>query len=110
MGCDERRIVMPASLNLVGDNKCMVKVIRDSVTGSMGSSGELLIQDSVDGDIGNSAVIDVCQRIVSGDALMNTISVAYAYDDSTDKTNILFTCQNEPNHTGAVHLNYNIIV
>lgn len=101
---------MPASLNLVGDNKCMVRVIRDSVTGSMGTSGELLIQDSVDGDIGNSAVIDVCQRIVLGDALMNTISVAYSYDDSTDKTNILFTCRNEANHTGPVHLNYNIIV
>lgn len=101
---------MPASLNLVGDNKCMVKITRGSVTGSMGSSGELLIQEQVDGDIGNRAVIDVCQRIVSGDALMNNIAVAYAYDESTDKTNIMFTCNNEPNHTGAVHLNYNIIV
>lgn len=101
---------MPASLNLVGDNKCMVRVIRGSVTDTMGTSGELLIQESVDGDIGNRAVIDVCQRIVLGDALMNSVAVAYAYDESTDKTNILFTCQNEANHTGPVHLNYNIIV
>lgn len=101
---------MPNSLNLVGDNKCMVKVIRGSVTGSMGTSGELLIQGSVNGDIGNSAVIDVCQRIVSGDALMNSVAVAYNYDENTDKTNMLFTCRNEANHTGPVHLNYNIIV
>lgn len=101
---------MPASLNLVGDNKCMVRVIRGSVTGSMGSSGELLIQENVDGDIGDRATISVCQRIVSGDALMNSVTVAYAYDESTDKTNILFTCRNEANHTGPVHLNYSIIV
>lgn len=101
---------MPASLNLVGDNKCMVRVIRGSVTGSMGSSGELLIQENVDGDIGDRATISVCQRIVSGDALMYSVVVAYSYEESTDKTNIMFICKNEPNHTGPVHLNYNIIV
>ena len=101
---------MPASLNLVGDNKCMVRVIRGSVTGSMGTSGELLIQENVDGDIGDRATISVCQRIVLSDALMNSVTVAYAYDESTDKTNIMFICHNEANHTGAVHLNYNIIV
>ena len=101
---------MPASLNLVGDNKCMVRVIRGSVTGSMGSSGELIIQTSEDGDIGDRAVIDVCQRVVSGDALMYSIGAAYSYDESTDKTNIMFICHNDAGHTGAVHLNYNIIV
>lgn len=101
---------MPASLNLVGDNKCMVRVIRGSVTGSMGSSGELLIQENVDGDIGDRATISVCQRIVLGDALLNTITPSYAYDSATDKTNIGFMCTNNPNHAGTVHLNYSIIV
>lgn len=101
---------MPASLNLVGDNKCMVRVIRGSVTGSMGTSGELLIQETVDGDIGNRATISVCQRIVLGDSLLNTITSSYTYDSSTDKTIIGFSCTNNPNHAGPVHLNYSIIV
>ena len=101
---------MPASLNLVGDNKCMVRVIRGSVTGSMGASGELLIQEKVDGDIGNRATISVCQRIVPGDALLNNIMPFYTYDSATDKTNIGFMCTNNPDHAGAVHLNYTIIV
>ena len=101
---------MPASLNLVGDNKCMVRVIRGSVTDSIGASGEVIIRDEVDGDIGNRATISVCQRIVLGDALLNTITPSYAYDSTTDKTSIGFSCTNNPNHAGTVHLNYSIIV
>ena len=101
---------MPNSLNLVGDNKCMVRVIRGSVTDSMGTSGELIVRDEVDGDIGNRATVSVCQRIVTGDVLLNTITPSYAYDSATDKTVIGFSCTNNPNHAGPVHLNYSIIV
>lgn len=101
---------MPASLNLVGDNKCMVRVIRGSVSDSIGASGELLIHEEVDGDIGNRATISVCQRIVLGDALLNNIMPFYSYNSTTDKTDVGFMCTNNPDHAGAVHLNYTIIV
>ena len=96
------------TLNYVGDNKCFSKVIRGSVTGNVVASDTTILVEHIDGNIGNSAVISVCQRIQLGDRLLAAVCVAYAYNSDTGKTDVSFYCTNESANAGVVHLNYTI--
>jgi hypothetical protein len=98
------------TLNFVGDNKCFSRVMRGSITGTVAASDTTILVEHVNGDVGDGAVISVCQRIELGDRLLSAVCVAYAYNGDTGKTDISFYCTNESANSGTVHLNYTIVI
>ena len=100
---------MPARLNLVGDNKCMVAIGHHSVTGTMDNTGLMYIAFNIEGDIGHDAVIMTSQELRTGDVALRTIMVSFAYDPTHDRTNVLFTGTNEAGNSGDVKINYVVV-
>lgn len=100
---------MPQTLNLVGDNKCFVNIIRGSVTSTIGDTGEVYIPFNINGNIGENGVISVCQELRSGDVVLKHIYVGYTYDEASDRTSVMLICNNEPDHGGTVKINYLVI-
>lgn len=100
---------MPATVNLVGDNKCLVRVVKGSATGTMDNTGKMYIAFTVNGDIGDGAVISATQQLRTGDVALTTLWSSYLYDEAHDRTDIVFIGTNEPDHSGDVKVNYSII-
>ena len=100
---------MPAYVNLVGDNKCLSKIIRGTVTDTIRANDTTPLVAYIDGDIGNTAVVSYCQHLVSGDTFLSSIRCCYFYSRSEDKTNVTFWCRNDDAEDVTVHINYSII-
>lgn len=100
---------MPATLNLVGDNKCMVAIGHHSVTGTMDNTGLMYIVFNIEGDIGHDAVIMTSQELRTGDVALRTIMAAFEYDPTHDRTNVIFTGTTDTGNTGDVKINYVVV-